>query len=154
VDRETGTPEDLNIGVGDIDLVAHPFVFDCVNTDVQRLSGVDVVCDLQHLPFRSKVFRDVFCFHTLEHIDNPSKGLSELVRVGSRLLELEVPHRFGSMAGNRGHGKKGRSNIGLWHTCSFRPLWFHQCLKNYRRCVKVLYMFPRNLVIHVWVYLK
>lgn len=143
---------DLNVGVGTIKNVAAPLVFGCLNIDVSRLPNVDVVCDVQFLPFRSGVFRDSFCFHVLEHLDDPAKGLSELVRTSSRLIELEVPHRFGSMAGN--YRGKDRTDVGLWHTCSFCTLWFHQCLKHYRRCVKVFYEFPRNLLIHVWVYLE
>lgn len=143
---------DLNVGVGTIENIATPLVFDCLNVDVLRLPDVDVVCDVQHLPFKSRAFRDVFCFHVLEHTENPSRGLAELVRVGSRLIELEVPHRFGSMA--RNHRGKDKNDIGLWHTCSFRTNWFHQCLKHYRRCVRVLHNFPWNLLIHVWVYLE
>lgn len=143
----------LNVGVGTIENVATPLVFDCLNVDLFKLPNVDLVCDVQRLPFKSGAFQDVFCFHVLEHIQNPAKGLAELVRVSSRLVELEVPHRFGSMAGNYGHGKK-KGDLGLWHACSFRTMWFHQCLKNYRRCVRVLYDFPWNLLIHVWVYLE
>lgn len=143
---------DLNVGVGTIENIATPFVFDCLNVDILKLPTVDVVCDLEHLPFKSRAFHDVFCFHVLEHTKNPAKGLAELVRVASRSVELEVPHRFGSMVGN--HRDKDRNDVGLWHTCSFRTMWFHQCLKNYRRCVKVLYEFPWNLLIHVWVYLE
>jgi ubiquinone/menaquinone biosynthesis C-methylase UbiE len=142
----------LNVGVGTIKNVATPLVFDCVNVDAERLPKVDVVCDVQHLPFQNRVFKDVFCFHTLEHIESPARGLAELVRVASRLVELEVPHRFGSMA--RNYRGKDKNDAGLWHTCSFRTLWFHQCLKHYRHCVKVLYEFPLNLLIHVWVYLE
>jgi len=142
----------LNVGVGNIVNVASPLLFDCLNVDRLRLPSVDLVCDVQHLPFRSHIFQDVFCFHVLEHTKNPAQGLAELVRVGSRMVELEVPHRFGSMAGN--HRGKDKNDVGLWHTCSFRTLWFHQCLKHYRRCVKVLYEFPLNLLIHVWVYLE
>lgn len=144
---------DLNVGYGTIENVATPPVFNCLNVDVLKLSTVDVVCDVQHLPFKAKAFTDVFCFHVLEHTQTPVRGLAELIRVASRMVELEVPHRFGSMAGNHRHGKKN-GDVGLWHTCSFRTLWFHQCLKRYRRCVKVFYEFPWNLLIHVWVYLE
>jgi len=142
----------LNVGIGTIENIATPLVPDCLNVDVFKLPKVDIVCSVLHLPFRNKVFNNVYCFHVLEHVDNPAQGLKELVRVGSHLLELEVPHRFGSMAGN--HRNKNPEDSGLWHTCSFRTLWFHQCLKHYRRCVKVLYEFPWNLLIHVWVYLE
>jgi ubiquinone/menaquinone biosynthesis C-methylase UbiE len=143
--------QNLNVGVGTIVNIATPLICDCLNVDVFRLVSVSVVCDVQYLPFRNRVFRNVFCFHVLEHISNPAKGLAELVRVSCRLVEVEVPHRFGSMA--KSH-RRDKGNVALSHACSFRPMWFHQCLKNYRRCVKVFYEFPRNLLIHVWVYVE
>lgn len=129
--------------------LATPLRFDCLNIDVERGPDVDVTCDVQHLPFRSGAFRDVFCFHVLEHIENPAKGLSELVRVAYRLVEVEVPHHFSRMAKSE-RWKKG--DVSLYHACSFRCLWFHQCLKHYLICVKVLYQFWRDLNIHVWIY--
>ena len=145
------THECLNVGVGDNDSVATPMAFGCLNVDCFRLHGVDVVCDVQHLPFRTMAFRDVYCFHVLEHTENPAKGLAELVRVASRLVEVEVPHRLSRMAKSQ-RWKKG--NVALYHLCSFRCSWFHKCLKRFRRCVKILYEFPRDLHIHVWVYLQ
>jgi len=38
-------------------------------------------CRYWNLPFRSRVFDVVLCQETIEHILNPSKGLSELARV-------------------------------------------------------------------------
>jgi ubiquinone/menaquinone biosynthesis C-methylase UbiE len=145
------TEMNLNVGVGCDNLFAEPLMFDCLNIDVLKLHGVHVVCDLAYLPFQSRSFKDVFCFHTLEHLRNPAKGLSELVRVGFRMVEVIVPHRFGRMAKSQSW-KKG--NVALYHLCSFRTNWFHQCLKNFRRSVKVEYEFPRDLNIHVWIYLQ
>jgi len=139
----------LNVGVGSDNHWATPHNFGCLNVDVLRLYGVDVICDVAYLPFRNKVFQDVFCFHVLEHTLNPARGLSELVRVTWRMVEIEVPHRFGRMAKSQSW-KKG--NVALYHLCSFRTNWFHQCLKNFRRCVKVFYQFPRDLQIHIWIY--
>ena len=141
----------LNVGMGDNDLLAAPQPSNCLNTDVARLNNVDVVCDVAHLPFKSKAFTNVYCFHVLEHTLNPAKGLSELVRVGCDTVEVEVPHHLGRRAKSQ-RWKKG--NLALYHVCSFGNNWFHRCLKNFRRCVKVQYTFPRDLEIHVWVYLK
>ena len=143
----------LNVGVGRILEVAYPFVPNCLNADLQRLPGTNVICDAHNLPFKNRAFENVFCFHVLEHLADPARALKELVRVASRLVEIEVPHRYGSMAGNHGHNKNGSEDVGLWHVGSFRALWFHRCLRNHRRCVKVLYEFPFNLLIHVWVFL-
>lgn len=141
----------LNVGVGThTDVLAEPLIFDAVNVDVLRLPGVDVICDVQHLPFRTQIFADTFCYHVLEHTLNPAMGLRELLRVSTRLVELEVPHHLGKMAKSQ-KWKKG--DVSLYHLCSFNCMWFHRSLKNYVRCLKVNYQFPNDLRIHVWVYI-
>jgi len=49
----------------------------------------------EDLPFRSRVFDEVVCFHTLEHIPNVGKALRELVRVSGEVVRIVVPHRLG-----------------------------------------------------------
>ena len=142
---------DLNVGVGThTNQLASPLNFDCINVDVLRIPSIDVICDVQHLPFKTGVFRDVFCFHVMEHTNRPAKSLLELIRVAYRLVELEVPHRLGRRAKSE-RWKKG--DVSLSHLCSFKCMWFHNFLKNYIYCLKVLYTFPRDLEIHVWIYL-
>jgi len=140
---------DLNVGICNAVNVASPYIFGCLNIDVLNSPSVDVVCDVHHLPFKNGAFRDVYCFHVLEHIENPAKALRELLRVARRMVELEVPHRFGMHARS---ACKDKSKVDFYHTCSFRTMWFHRCLKNYQHCVKVLFEFPWDLLIHVWVY--
>lgn len=142
----------LNVGVGThTSDIATPLKFNCLNVDVLNCAGVDLVCDVSHLPFIDDAFSDVFCFHVLEHIYNPAKGLAELVRVASRLVEIEVPHRFGRRAKSQ-RWKKG--DVSLYHVTSFKCMWFYNCLKNFVISVKVQYTFPRDLEIHVWVYIE
>ena len=151
----------LNVGVCTSKNVAIPYVFGCLNIDIFKSPAVDVICDINNLPFKTESFVDVYCFHVLEHIRTPARGLSELIRVAKRMVELEVPHRWGM------HAKTGpahlfprisHKNSGEYkgvqydHVSSFRGMWFHRCLRNYKRCVKVLWEFPFDLLIHVWVY--
>lgn len=141
----------LNVGLGThTNQIATPLIFDCINVDILKIPGVDVICDVQCLPFKNNAFCDVFCFHVLEHIENPAQGLSELIRVAHRLVELEVPHRLGRRAKSQ---RWKKDDVSLYHLCSFKCMWFHQCLKNYRYCLKILYGFPRDLEIQVWIYL-
>jgi len=151
----------LNVGVCTSKNVAIPYKFGCLNIDVLRSPSVHVVCDINNLPFTNESFIDVFCFHVLEHIETPAKGLSELMRVAKRMVELEVPHRWGMHAktgpahlfpslSRKDNGKYQGVRYG--HVSSFRGMWFHRCLRNYKRCVKVLWEFPFDLLIHVWVY--
>ena len=78
-----------------------------INIDVMRVPHVNVIADVQHLPFINRAFEQVYCFHVLEHVKNPARALNELVRVCSRIVELEVPFWLGKNA-------KGRL-----HLCSF-----------------------------------
>lgn len=43
-----------------------------------------VECDVQELPFAAKEFDFVYCCHVLEHVDDPLRACSEIVRVGRR----------------------------------------------------------------------
>jgi uncharacterized protein YbaR (Trm112 family) len=44
-----------------------------------------IVCgDIEAIPFLDKAFEFVFCSHVLEHVKNPGKAISEMVRVGNR----------------------------------------------------------------------
>lgn len=52
-----------------------------------------VCCDLQYLPFKSKVFDYVYSWHVLEHTNNPDLVLTELKRVGQRGM-VAAPSRI------------------------------------------------------------
>ena len=41
----------------------------------------DFKCDVQELPFKENEFDVVFCNHVLEHVDDDSKAMSEILRV-------------------------------------------------------------------------
>jgi len=52
-----------------------------------------VMCDIQALPFRDKVFDYVLCSHLLEHVEDPEKAVKELTRVGKR-GRVETPSKL------------------------------------------------------------
>jgi len=64
-----------------------------IRLDVNRTKGISILGSIHHLPFRDKVFKTVFCFHVLEHIDFPKKALKELCRVGE-LIKIRLPLLF------------------------------------------------------------
>jgi SAM-dependent methyltransferase len=53
-----------------------------------------VVADGQYLPFKDKSFDYVIASHVLEHVENPQKFISELMRVASRGF-IETPSELG-----------------------------------------------------------
>lgn len=92
--REVGKMVTLNAGCG------------CdswgdVRLDIEKTSSLydapttaNILASIEFLPFRDKVFKEVRCYHTLEHVDNPFKCLRELLRVGEK-VDVKVPsHNF------------------------------------------------------------
>lgn len=43
-----------------------------------------IAADVHHLPFSDKSFDFVYCAHILEHVDDPIRACSEIMRVGRR----------------------------------------------------------------------
>jgi SAM-dependent methyltransferase len=94
-----------------------------VNVDTQRYSKLIrnfVAADCEHLPFKDNVFRVVTCFHVLEHLADPFRGLSELVRVSFWKIIIKCPHSIGEDRLSRGR------NVHLSH---FRPRWFWAAMR-------------------------
>jgi len=59
-----------------------------------RVTTVNVIASIEYLPFKAKVFEEVRCYHTLEHVDYPFRCLKELLRVGQK-IDVKVPaHNF------------------------------------------------------------
>ncbi|MFH0954259.1 MAG: methyltransferase domain-containing protein [Verrucomicrobiota bacterium] len=67
-----------------------------VNVDVVKLPGVDVVCDLNRLPwpFESDTFVEVVAHHFLEHTEDVVAVLNEMWRVCRQgaLIKIRVPY--------------------------------------------------------------
>ena len=76
-----------------------------------------------NLPFPDKMFDKVFCFHTIEHLEDPCRAIREMKRVGKE-LEIRVPYRM--FAWNQGLKPSPYPR----HQCSFDFKWFEQAFKN------------------------
>lgn len=68
----------------------------CLNVDLFPFPGVDIVCDLQSLPFRDAVFDAVTCDQVLEHVADPEAVCRELLRVTKTggLIHVASPFLF------------------------------------------------------------
>ena len=53
-----------------------------------------IFSDGQYLPIRNKVFEESYSKGVIEHTENPSLFLKEMVRVSKTYFKLIVPHRF------------------------------------------------------------
>ena len=89
------------------------------NVTVDSQEGADIHHDLNvyPYPFSDNEFDKVFASHILEHLDEPQKALTEMLRIG-RLVEVYVPHRYSKVA---------KSGIG--HKNVFSTTWFKKALK-------------------------
>ena len=83
-------------GRGDLKVTATDLSSENVEVVRQRMRdvGVDLdlqVADVERLPFADKSFDTTLCAHTLEHVRNFEKAVTELVRVTRRRLLIVVP---------------------------------------------------------------
>jgi len=51
-----------------------------------------VLCDVQHLPFKTKGFTKSLLIDVLEHVDNPPQALKELKRVTDNTIIVGTPN--------------------------------------------------------------
>ena len=64
-----------------------------------------MVADVTRLPFDDNSFEVAGCFEVLEHLYEPEKALSELLRVSSHAVVLSVPHEPWFCMANVARGK-------------------------------------------------
>lgn len=63
-----------------------------VNMDIVPLQGVDVVHDLEKLPypFADNTFDEIYCSHVLEHVVDLTKTMRELIRIAKKWCKIKV----------------------------------------------------------------
>jgi len=65
-----------------------------IGVDVTKTKGVDVLADVQYLPFKTSIADKIVCYQLLEHVDNLIMTMEEMHRVlkpkGKAIIE--VPH--------------------------------------------------------------
>ncbi len=57
---------------------------------IKQNGGIVVRGDIENLPFKNSCFENTICFETIEHLENPIKGLKELARVSENVF-LSIP---------------------------------------------------------------
>lgn len=121
---------------------------------------LDVIADAKSLPFRENVFGLVWCDQVLEHLDDPIKGLREMIRVAESRVVVRVPHKL--------VWKAESPNPLLRHKYPYNVKWFVACLSKmgfrYERDFFVepeytygfpvrltgLVMLPQHLKVSIW----
>jgi len=67
-----------------------------INVDFEKFVGVDVVADINELPFENNSVSMIVCDNVLEHIEEPKKSVSEMRRVLKRegFLYISTPFLY------------------------------------------------------------
>lgn len=145
--------ENLDVGCGSIR--GHRPTLNGFHVDIQKTEWnkpfLNLVCDAGFLPFRSLAFRSVTASHVLEHTQNPTTVLRELLRVASNLVVVRVPHFLSEVA------KQDTKKPFDRHFNVFKRKWFAKELEGYRFLARVNYrsflmFFNRPYEIEVWVF--
>lgn len=83
----------LDLGCGNKEYKEFLKVNDYIGVDVSKDSKADILCDAHFLPFKNACFDSVLCTQMLEHVQNPNKVCSEIVRIlkAQGTILLSVP---------------------------------------------------------------
>lgn len=65
-----------------------------INADILPFDGVDIVCDVQFLPFKDRSFEFVYGRDLLHHLQNVDGAIKELFRVAGGKVEIWESNRF------------------------------------------------------------
>lgn len=66
----------LNLGSGNSDFGA-----DLLNVDILPYQNVDIICDIENMPFKDNSVDYIINIAVLEHVPNPQKVISEIHRI-------------------------------------------------------------------------
>lgn len=48
---------------------------DCIGVDIRKIKGMDILGDIQHLPFKDQSVDKILCLQLLEHINDLIKSM-------------------------------------------------------------------------------
>ncbi len=137
----------LNVGCGDktfADVNVDLFKNGEANCQIHRRRIVKMPSAIQNfvlasaecLPFRDSSFDIVYCYHVIEHLDDPIRLVGEVYRVSKRLSLIRCPHNLSFNAKTK------------YHKSYFNPEWFHAVLRDVPHEVsvtKLLNVYPDEI---------
>lgn len=86
-----------------------------VRTDIEPSRGVDLLADIQRLPFASGAFDLIWCQHVLTQIPDDRAGIAEMrriLRAGTGELIVSAAQARGERTREFGHADK--NHLGFW----------------------------------------
>lgn len=117
-----------------------------VNVDIRPLKGVDIVTDLNNMPweFLDNSCEEIFMAHTLEHLKDPIAAMKECYRIlqpGGK-IKIIVPNASGYLAHFPGHYN------------FFSKQWFEAFINSEDNQEKLDEMFVDiEITLKIWHYL-
>ncbi len=100
------------------------------------------------LKYKDNSFDLIICSEVLEHIDDPEKGLQELVRVSKKYCLLSVPNEPFFMMGNFLRGKNlSRFGNDIEHINHWAFWQFKNMVSQYMTIRTVRYPIPWTLIV-------
>jgi len=104
--------------------------------------------NIYELKYPDNAFDVVLCSEVLEHVDDPEKGLEELVRVAKNYCVLSVPNEPFFMLGNFIRGKNlSRFGNDIEHINHWTVWMFKKFVGQKLTVKKVLYPVPWTLIV-------
>ncbi|MBI4084849.1 MAG: class I SAM-dependent methyltransferase [Candidatus Levybacteria bacterium] len=106
------------------------------------------VGNIYDIPFKDNSFDLCICSEVLEHIEDPEKGLSELVRVSKKYCLLSVPNEPFFMASNFLRGKNwSRFGNDIEHIQHWTTWGFQKLVEKKLRIQTIRQPFPWTLIV-------
>ncbi len=100
------------------------------------------------LKYKANSFDVVICSEVLEHVDDPQKGLEELVRVSKKYVVLSVPNEPFFILGNLLRGKNvSRFGNDIEHINHWTFWQFKKFVGKKLKIKKVMYPVPWTFII-------
>lgn len=100
------------------------------------------------LDYKDNSFDVVICSEVLEHIDDPAKGLAELVRVSKKYCVLSVPNEPIFMMGNLLRGKNvSRFGNDIEHINHWTFWQFRKFVGTKLEVIKEIHPLPWTLIV-------
>lgn len=110
---------------------------------------IDVLCDGQHLPFRSNSFSTVYSSHVVEHVDDPVLMVRELLRVARDHVTIKTPHLFSYAS--KGVPYFSEKTGFTYHIHSWTASYWKRLLSKFKHSVKTM---PNLHTPFWWIPLK
>lgn len=110
-----------------------------INVDLRPAPDVDVIADVEHLPFRNSAFQGIYMSHVIEHLPDHMAAMEELWRVAQPDAVATVRCPYGSTDLAYDDPDHVRQlHVGFWKYLAQPTYWRNSFLYRYAADWKVV----------------